>query len=363
MTKVKIVQQGTDLSAIGGLSSEFKSLSESSLNDKYDMIPMILPKVHRMVNLSDIRYYYSFLKKVKPDIVQIRGAQIDGLNAQIAARMVPGIKVLVCVHGMFSELVYLSPIKKLIHTYVVEPIIFRLCDGISCVYQKGNERKQLVKYQKKLLPFVYNRMPQRIVATPEQSSTIREQYSIPSDAVVGVFCGRFGREKGLTYLLEAFESMRDNWPEAFHALMIGDGEYLAEFKQAIESQGLSKAVHCAGAQNDVKPLLAASDFFIMPSLHENHSIALLEAMAAGLPCVATDVGGNSEIVRNGIEGILCKPYDAKTLEENIRQMVLHQEEREKFRKNILENKFEQFSSTAVDKQMDLVYQLLLKNEL
>lgn len=362
-TKPVIVQQATDLSAIGGTTSEFKALETSKLSEKYDIVPMILPKVHKKVNLQDIRFYYDFLKKVRPDIVQIRGAAVDGLNAQIAARLVRGTKILVCVHGMFSELVYMAPIKKAIHEHIVEPIIFNLCDGISCVYANGNDRKQLQKYKKKLLPFVYNRMPQRIVATPEQSSTIREQYSIPSDAVVGVFCGRFGREKGLTYLLEAFESMRDNWPEAFHALMIGDGEYLAEFKQAIESQGLSKAVHCVGAQNDVKPLLAASDFFIMPSLHENHSIALLEAMAAGLPCVATDVGGNSEIVRNGIEGILCKPYDAKTLEENIRQMVLHQEEREKFRNNILENKFEQFSSTAVDKQMDLVYQLLLKNEL
>jgi glycosyltransferase involved in cell wall biosynthesis len=360
MTKVKIVQQGTDLSAIGGLSSEFKRLSESSLNDKYDMIPMVLPKVHRMVNLSDIRYYYSFLKKVKPDIVQIRGAQIDGLNAQIAARMVPGIKVLVCVHGMFSELVYLSPIKKMIHTYIVEPIIFRLCDGISCVYQKGNERKQLRKYRGKLLPYVYNRMPDRIETTPEQRMKTRHECNIPENAIVGVFCGRFGREKGLTYLLDALKNMKDRWPQNFHMLMIGDGEYLSEFKQAIKSQGMSSTVHCVGAREDVKPLLSASDFFIMPSLHENHSIALLEAMAAGLPCIATDVGGNSEIVRNGIEGILCKPFDSKELEENIIQMVLNHGVREEFSNNILKNKFEQFSPTAVDKQLDLVYQLLLR---
>lgn len=360
MTKVRIVQQGTDLSAMGGLSSEFKSLSESSLNEKYDMIPMILPKVHRMVNLRDIKYYYSFLNKTKPDIVQIRGAQIDGLNAQIAARMVPGVKVLVCVHGMFSELVYLSPIKKLLHTYIIEPLIFHLCDGISCVYQKGNNRKQLTRYQNKLMPFVYNRMPQRIAATPEQRNYTRSQYNIPPNAVVGVFCGRFEREKGLAYLLDAFKRMHDSWPEAFHMLMVGGGAYLTKFKNTIESHGLSRVVHCVGEKKDVKPFLTASDFFIMPSLHENHSIALLEAIAAGLPCIATNVGGNSEIVHSGIEGVLCKPFDSEALEVNIIQMVKQQEQREKFRINILENGYEQFSSTEVDKQLDLVYQLILK---
>lgn len=358
-TRIKVVQQATDLSAIGGLSSEFKSLTQSSLNTKYEMIPMVLPKVHRMINLKDIKFYYDFLKKTKPDIVQIRGAQIDGLNAQIAARLVPGIRILVCVHGMFSELVYLNPLKKYIHTHIIEPIIFNMCDGISCVYKKGNDRKQLAKFNKKLLPYVYNRMPDHMSSTLETTKDWRAKYSISEDAVVGVFCGRFSREKGLAYLADAFLEMKMTWPNQLHFLMVGDGDYLEEFKNRIENAGLAGFIHCVGAMSDVKPFLAGSDFFIMPSLHENHSISLLEALAADLPCIATDVGGNSEIVHDGIEGILCNPYSTDDLKNSIIRM-LDENIRNNYKKNIVQNSYPQFSNKEVDKQLDRVYEILLE---
>ena len=56
MKRIKVVQQGTDLNAIGGLTSEFKNLQSSSLNEKYEMIPMVLPKLHRMVNWKDFKF-------------------------------------------------------------------------------------------------------------------------------------------------------------------------------------------------------------------------------------------------------------------------------------------------------------------
>lgn len=360
MRRIRVVQQGTDLTATGGLTSELKSLSNSSLNEKYEMIPMILPKMHRMVNWPDFIFYYRFLKRTKPDIVQIRGAQIDGLNAQLAARLVPGVKILLCVHGMFSELVYMNPIKKYIHTNIIEPIIFHMCDGISCVYRKGEERKQIVKYRKKLLPFVYNRMPEHIILTTEQKKTIRRHYGIPEEAVVGVFCGRITIEKGLSYLLKAFVEMKDRWPDLFHALIVGDGAYLDEFKSGINENGLSDYVHCIGALKDVKPVLGASDFFIMPSLHENHSIALLEALAADLPCIATDVGGNGEIIHDGIEGMLCKPFSSSELESCIYKIVMDKDRRIQYSKNIMGNEYYLFSNEAVDRQLDNVYQILLR---
>lgn len=361
-TKPVIVQQATDLSAIGGTTSEFKALETSKLSEKYDIVPMILPKVHKKVNLQDIRFYYDFLKKVRPDIVQIRGAAVDGLNAQIAARLVRGTKILVCVHGMFSELVYMAPIKKAIHEHIVEPIIFNLCDGISCVYANGNDRKQLQKYKKKLLPYVYNRMPQIEEISSEEKNDIRNDLGIPKDAIVGLYCGRFNKEKGLSYLLNAFQSMKDVWPDRLHILMLGDGDYLPEFKSQIAESGLTDRVHCAGAKQNVHPYLRVSDFFVMPSLHENHSIALLEALAAELPVISTDVGGNGEIVRDGIEGILIPAADSEKLKEAILKMSTNSELRDTCKKEIKKNNYLQFSNEYVDKQLDMVYQQMLSRK-
>lgn len=361
--KPVIVQQATDLSAIGGTTSEFNALKESSLSEKYEIVPMVLPKVHKKISLQDIQFYYDFLKKTRPDIVQIRGAAVDGLNAQIAARMVPGTKILVCVHGMFSELVYMSPIKRMMHEHIVEPIIFHMCDGISCVYKKGDERHQLKKYKSKLLPYVYNRMPCIEDIPSEDKAALRRELRIPAEAVVGVYCGRFNKEKGLSYLLDAFQLMKEVWPENLHLLMIGDGDYRKEFSERCADIGISEKVHCIGAKQNVHPYLRISDFFIMPSLHENHSIALLEALAADLPVVSTDVGGNGEIVRDGIEGILIPSADSKKLGDAILKISNDEELRKAFKNNIAKSTYPQFSNASVDAQLDSVYQKMLSKGL
>ena len=357
-----IVQQATDLSAIGGTTSEFKALEASRLSQKYDIVPMVLQKVHRKVNFQDVRFYYRFLKKIRPDIVQVRGAAVDGLNAQIAARLIPGTKILICVHGMFSELVYMSPVKRAIHQYIIEPIIFHMCDGISCVYAKGDERKQLRKYKDKILPYVYNRMPVIGDITQEEKINIRNELGIPEDAVLGLYCGRFNKEKGLSYLLDALQMMQDSWPEQLHILLLGNGDYLPEFKSRCNEYGLASRVHCIGAKQNVHPYLRVSDFFIMPSLHENHSISLLEALAAGLPVISTDVGGNGEIIRDGIEGILVPAADSLKLEEAILKMGSNTEIRETYKKSIRGNRYPQFSNEDIDRRLDIVYQKLLSRE-
>lgn len=358
--RVKIVQQATDLTAIGGTTSEFNAMKNSKLNEKYEFVPMVLPKVHRKINLQDIRFYYRFIKREHPAIVQIRGAAVDGLNAQIAARLVPHTKILLCVHGMFSELVYINPLKKYFHAHILEPIIFQMCDGISCVYKNGEKRKQLQNYKRKMLSFVYNRMPQfETDDKMELREKVRHQEGISKEAVVGVFCGRFNREKGLSFLLQALCHMKQDWPNNFHVLMIGDGDYLATFQNELVRNDLQQMVHCLGEQRVIRPFLLASDFFIMPSLHENHSIALLEAIAAGLPTIATDVGGNGEIIKDGIEGVLVPASDSLAMEKAILQMCNSQTLREQYKRNITNNDYREFANDIVDEQLDAVYQQLL----
>lgn len=360
LNKPIIVQQATDLSVVGGITSEFKALEQSSLKEKYDIIPMVLPKVHKKVNFQDIHFYYEFLSRVRPDIVHIRGAAIDGLNAQIAARMVKGTKILVCIHGMFSELVYMSWAKKIIHEYIVEPIIFSMCDGISCVYKNGNNRPQLKRFQNKILPYVYNRMPVIDTISNEEWKRIRTKYGIPLNATLGLYCGRFNREKGLGYLLESFRLMKNQWPSNLYILLLGDGDYLREFKQKCIIYKIDSKVICIGAIKNVHPFLRISDFFIMPSLHENHSIALLEAIAAELPTIATNVGGNPEIIRNGVEGILIPEANSEILKNAILKIYNNTLERDYYKSQIINNKYKQFSKNNVDAQLDKVYQIMLE---
>lgn len=363
MKKVKIMQQALNPNGLGGVSAEFRALEKSGLSNEFEFIPLILKDYHKGISLRDIYFYYKKIKEENPDIVQIRGAAIDGLNAEIAAKLVRKTKILLCIHGMYSDFVYYNLIKHLIARYIIEPLCFFLADGISCVYKSCEKRKNFKLFKKKMVPFVYNRIPDYSeINVDKDRKEIRQKYSIPENAFVGIFCGRITKEKGLTYLADALLSLADDWNNMLHILIVGDGSYMEEFQKTIKSKdSLKDYVHFTGMQKDVVPMLGASDFFIMPSLHENHSIALLEAIAMKLPCIVTNVGGNKEIVKNKKFGLVISPYNTKEIEDAIKKMS-DKECRNLFVNNIKKYNFVEFSNEYVDRQLKNAYMHLLKKE-
>ena len=358
MKRIRVMQQALDPTGYGGVSVEYRALMASAdLGEKYEFIPLILKDHFKGINIRAIKFYYQNIKKEQPDMVHVRGAAIDGLNAEIAVKLAGKAKLLVCVHGMYSDMVNFHPVKKWIARHIIEPLCFMLADGISCVYEEGANRSRYRKYQRKMLPHVYNRMPDYSQYDVDGNRVeFRKQYQIPDDAVVGVFCGRVTKEKGLEYLVEMFDGLQECWPEKLHFVIVGDGDYRAQMEEACRPY--SANVHFTGSATDVRPALAASDFFVFPSLHENHSIALLEAMEMKLPCVATNVDGNPEIVKDGKFGILIEPYNVQQLEAAVIKMLLP-DVREQFAAEIKAYSFAEFKNDAIDKQLDRVYQILL----
>lgn len=347
---------------IGGLKSEYQALCRSSrLTETYEFIPMVLERYHRGVNLQDIFFYYKAIKKTQPDIIHIRGAGVESLNAVLAAKLANQGKCLVAVHGMFSDLVYYNPLKRWICLHFVEKAIFRFADGISCVCQTAENRTYFDRYRKKMLPYVYNRIPKFGDCSEAEKTRIRQQLQLPSQAKIGIYVGRMTKEKGLSYLLEALEQMDDAWPDNFYLLLVGEGNYLAEMQDACKTLQHNKNIIFCGKQFDIEKYLHASDFFIQSSLHENLSISILEACAAKLPCLATNVGGNAEMITDQETGILVPPYSAEALKENLIRLC-DREIREKLKACMTARTFEAFSNQNVDKQLDAVYRRLLQNE-
>jgi glycosyltransferase involved in cell wall biosynthesis len=109
--------------------------------------------------------------------------------------------------------------------------------------------------------------------------------------------------------------------EAACALLVGDGPLRAALEEQVRSRGLVRNVRFLGLRRDVPDLLAAADLLVHPSLEEGFSNAILEAMAAGRPVVATDVGGNAEAVCDGRTGWLVPPRDTAALTHAILRML------------------------------------------
>jgi glycosyltransferase involved in cell wall biosynthesis len=94
-----------------------------------------------------------------------------------------------------------------------------------------------------------------------------------------------------------------------HALLVGDGPERAALEKQVQSLGLEARVTFAGSHADIRPFLEAADLFVLPSEAEGISNALLEAMSAGITCLATPVGGSSEVLDRGQCGVLLPLND------------------------------------------------------
>lgn len=135
------------------------------------------------------------------------------------------------------------------------------------------------------------------------------------DVVIGTV-GRLAPEKDYVTLLDAFALIADKIANA-KLLFVGDGALRNELEQHCLRNRIADKVIFLGFRNDVRDLLKSMDMFVLPSLTEGISLGLLEAMAAGLPVVATDVGGNPEVIKNGVNGFLVPSKNPNALAERI----------------------------------------------
>ncbi|MBM3269292.1 MAG: glycosyltransferase [Candidatus Sericytochromatia bacterium] len=160
---------------------------------------------------------------------------------------------------------------------------------------------------------IHNGVPQPDApADPACRPAVRAECGLPPDAPLVVTAARLADQKGLHHLLAAFPAVRARVPGAA-LLVAGEGERRADLEREARDLGLDGAVRFLGRRDDVSRLLAAADVFCLPSLSEGLPLAIAEAMAAGLPVVATPVGGVPEIVQDGETGFLVPPGDAGAL--------------------------------------------------
>jgi glycosyltransferase involved in cell wall biosynthesis len=131
-----------------------------------------------------------------------------------------------------------------------------------------------------------------------------------------LFVGRLSEQKALPFLIEAFSAAIGLLPE-LQLVLVGQGPLESKLRDQARHSGAADRISFIGHVRDVRPFLNAADVFVMPSLAEGISNALLEAMATGLPCVASDVGGSAELLDHGACGVLVPPGDAKRLSRAI----------------------------------------------
>lgn len=201
------------------------------------------------------------------------------------------------------------------------------------------------------------------VTTPLTREKSREILGLPQDSEIILFFGSLVEYKGPDILLKAFKLVKDIIPSV-KLIFAGRGHMDAQLKKAAKQMKISEDVIFTGfVEDSEKPLYyKAADIFCLPSttLAESFGIVNLEAMAAGIPIVSSNLGGIPDIVKDGENGLLAKPYDIEMVAEKLIKLLKDDDMRVEMGQNGLKM-VDNYTWDEVTAKTENIYKELIKN--
>jgi glycosyltransferase involved in cell wall biosynthesis len=241
-----------------------------------------------------------------------------------AARMA---RVPVVLASIRDRGVYLTPNQKMAQKWVC-----RLADRILVNAESIREWLLEQGYQDSRITVIKNGVDMSRYGGDTNTSHIRRELGIADSSPIVVLIARLNPQKGVDDFIKAAALLRGSHPDV-RFLIVGsklqyqegvfsqDREYLKELQQLAADLGVSESVIFAGHRTDTPEILAKAAISVLPSHSEGLSNTLLESMAAGIPTVATNVGGNPELVKDHVNGILIPVKSPEHLAEAMRVIL------------------------------------------
>ena len=195
----------------------------------------------------------------------------------------------------------------------------------------------------------------------EQVDAARKALEVPVDCRIVLNVARLIHRKGQEELIEGFVKVVNEYPNA-HLLIAGEGHHRPVLEELTDYLGIGDHVHLLGTRDDVPALLQLADVFVFPSHYEGHGGALVEAMFAGCPIVASDTAVHRESVTDGETARLVPLKDPDGLAENIQWMLGHPEKAHQYGHRAQQTAMERFHIDQIAEQHEAFYQDVLEKE-
>ena len=274
-----------------------------------------VPEPNGNFDVSTLATLRAVIREQKPDIVHSHLGRSDWYTWLALAGM-PTLKLVSTEHGISADRqdLYVTGIRRRLHEFA-HSLRFRRTNALIAVSASTAEtlaaRYRVLKGRN--LPVIAPGLDDRRLFKVHRQL---RAFGAPLRIVV---VARLAREKGVDTAITSFAGLRSAGVAATLTI-VGSGPESAALEDLSRSLGASD-VHFAGHVDDVLAHLVAADVFLMPSRSENLPIALLEGMAAGLPAVATNVGGIPEVLRDGVDGILVPVEDDAAVTSALSQLA------------------------------------------
>lgn len=322
---------------------------------------IILPGLGRDISITkDLRTFLQLLhlfRAERPNIIHLNSSKIGGIGA-LAGRIVRIPHIIFTAHGWaFNE--DRPQWQKKVATFF-SWLTMVLAHATITVSQGTLDQVRYFPFIRKKMVIIHNGItPTTLLSRPAARTVIlpeKSRISIPDRALWIGTIAELHKTKGLTYVIQAIELLKKTCPDiALVFVVIGEGEERATLERLIATLGLIDRVFLVGHKQDASSLLSGFDIFTLSSISEALAYVVLEAGQAGLPVVATRVGGVPEIIESGVSGILVPPRSPEAIAEALGKLITDHEKAALYGAALNKNVTEHFSLERMVAQTESLY--------
>jgi glycosyltransferase involved in cell wall biosynthesis len=319
-------RRGYETTLVAGRVGEAEG-SMSYVAEELGVSPLYIPELQRAISpapdLGAVRALRSLIKKLRPHVIHTHTAKAGAVGR--AAAMVSGRdRPKVVVHTFHGHVLrgYFDPAVTEVFRQL-ERGLARVTDALVAVSPQVRDdlvRLGVAPANRIAVIRLGLDLERRTAASPDARRRLREQLGIPEDRFVVGWLGRMTEIKRTDDLIRSLASLRARGADV-DLLLVGDGPLRPALTALAEQLGVLDHTHFAGYRSDVGEIYAAVDAFALTSANEGTPATIIEAQAAGLPVVATDVGGVADIVRDGESGILTAAGDVEAIADGIARFL------------------------------------------
>jgi len=313
---------------------------------KIDSIKLDRINLKRILSLLLLFFYlFFYLKKIRPDIVHTHSPDL-GFILSIHCWL-HRISIINTYHGIsFNDKGYFLIKRKL------EEFLIKYSNFDKIIIKDKNSLDDFRKLKIRNVDYLPNAI---------DLDLFRLKRHKVNRKVIFLFAGRIEKEKGLDYLINAVNKLKKK-EESFEVLLIGKGLDQKHFNELVTSLNLDSYIKFLGekSKDEMIDYYFNSDVFISPSLHESFPITVLEAWAAKLPVIITDVGGVSTICKDKENAIIIAPRNQKNIIEAMTILIKNPELRKKLGENGRKLIEKNYRWDKIAKEMESIYEEIIK---
>lgn len=351
---------------IGGVPDKGETNSLHILKE-YGIKPIVLPEMSRAINISqEYRAYKKIkkiLKEIQPDIVHTHASKA-GLLGRMAAF---SLRIPVVVHTFHGH-VFHSYFGKFKTTFFkqIERYLAKKSTGIIAIsalqkHELADVHKIVNQEKIKVIPLGFD-LQKFQEGRIEKREVVRAQYKLSDDEVAITIIGRLAPIKDHDYFLNVIEEVLKQTPQEIKVFIVGDGSEKNHIEDRVNklNEAYPNRIMMTSWILDIATFIQGMDIVCLTSKNEGTPVSLIEAQAAGIPVISTDVGGVRDAMEDGKSGFVVKRENIETYIKNLRLLIEDDKLREKISIFGQKNATEKFGYQRLVLEMEDYYKELLK---